>query len=170
MKNAYFIPVLALLFFACKKDSESPPPDPVQTENEKKAVELQTFLEANTFELTRYYSETPIDYIDTDDVVKAETDLWQYVSPWIKDDRYSFNTDGTVTIQQNDLKIQTDASPTLTRNYSVKGTDNGVTFNFVGHIYQDLAYNLIEFSDTLVKVNAQWNGKTVISEYRVATQ
>src|SRR5215217_5128612 len=137
MKKAYLIPVLLLFFFACKKDSDPAPEDPAQTENEIKAAELQTFLQANKFELSRYYSDTPIDYIDTDQVVKAETDLWDYVSPWIKDDRYTFNSDGTVTIEQNALKIQTDSTATLSRNYSVEANDNGVTFNFIGHIYQN---------------------------------
>ncbi|HUQ66827.1 MAG TPA: hypothetical protein VM101_11765 [Flavitalea sp.] len=168
MKNVYIVSVLAFFFFACKKDSDSAPSDPVKAANEKKAADLQVFLKANQFELTRYYSDTPIDYIDTDQVVKAETDLWDYVSPWIKDDRYSFNSDGTVTIQQNAVKIQSDSSATLSRDYSVVGDASGVTFNFIGHIYQSLNYNLIEFSDTLLKVNAKWNGNTVISEYKVA--
>lgn len=167
MRKSYLIFLILSAFFACKKDSEPAPDDNIKPEDKAKAAELQTFLQANKFSLTRYYSDTPIDYNDTDQVVKAETDLWQYVSPWIKDDRYSFNSDGTVTIEQNANKLETDNSTTLTRNYAVTADEEGVAFKFIGHIYQDLTYRLISFSDTLIQVNADWNGNTVISEYKV---
>jgi hypothetical protein len=64
------------------------------------------------------------------------------------------------------MKIATDASPVLTRNYDVEPDSMGVAFKFVGHEYQALDYRLISFNDTLLKVYALWNGKKVISEYR----
>lgn len=167
MKKSFLICMILTTFFACNKDSDPEPVDNVKPEDKVKATELQTFLQANKFSLTRYYSDSAIDYNDTDQVVKAETELWQYVSNWIKDDRYTFNSDGTVTIEQNMNRIQTDTTPILTRNYAVAADESGVEFKFIGHLYQDLNYRLITFSDTLIRVSATWNGKTVNSEYKV---
>jgi len=167
MKKSFLICMILTVFFACKKDSDPEPVDNVKPEDKVKATELQTFLQGNKFSLASYYSDSAIDYNDTDQVVKAEKDLWQYVSNWIKDDRYSFNPDGTVIIEQNANRIATDTTAILTRNYAVAADENGVGFKFIGHLYQDLNYRLITFSDTLIKVSATWNGKTVNSEYKV---
>jgi hypothetical protein len=158
--------LIATLFlftiFSCSKSETS---DGISPEDKTKAAAMITFLEGNKFQLKKYYSETPIDYIDTDQVVKAETDLWQYVSPWLHDDDYVFNSNGTVSIVQNTVLFPTDNSATLSRQYSVQADKNGVAFDFVGHEYQALKYRLIMFNDTLLKVSASWNGKTVISEF-----
>ena len=155
---------LVIIFSCNKKDSESTD-DGITPENKAKAEQVTQLLESGKFHLTKYYSETPIDYIDTDQVVREETDLWKYVSPWLHDDTYVFNSNGDVTIEQNLLKIPSDSNATLTRHYSVKPDANGVAFQFVGHEYQDLNYRLLEFSDTALKVSASWSGKTVISEF-----
>lgn len=160
--------VFLLSTLACDKDDDNnnnPPDDGIKQEDKDKAAALQTFLQANGFQISKYYSETPIDYVDTDQVVKAETDLWQYVSPWLKDDRYTFGADGQVTIQQNTVTLPSDATPTLTRPYAVAADQNGVAFDFLTNEYQPLEYRLITFNDTLLKVNATWNGHTVVTEY-----
>jgi hypothetical protein len=159
--------ILAASVFACKKDNKEPVPDNVSAENKAKAAELQAYLQVNKFSLKNYYSDSAIDYVDTDQVVKAETNLWQYVSHWIKDDKYTFNSGGEVTIEQHGNKIKTDSSSIITRTYSVEPDENGVAFNFVGHEYQPLQYRLVTLSDTLLKLNAEWNGKTVVSEYKI---
>jgi hypothetical protein len=153
--------MLVVVVFSCKKNES----DGIKPEDKEKAAALTTFLQSDQFRLKKYYSETPIDYIDTDQVVKAETDLWPYVSSWLHDDNYVFGSNGNVTIEQNAMKISTDASATLTRPYQVKADQTGVSFDFVGHEYQPLQYRLITFNDTMLKVSASWNGKTVISEY-----
>ena len=157
---------IAFLIFACSKINDPDPVDPVSEENKAKAAALSTFLNTDKFRLTDYYSESPIDYIDTDQVVKAETDLWPYVSNWLKDDEYSFDGSGTVTIDQNEDRIDTDTAAVLTRSYKVEADVNGVAFKFVGHEYQSLDYRLITFTDTNLVVSASWNGKKVISEYK----
>ena len=165
------------LIMACKKDSDpapnNPPPnngnDSTNTTdpNELQAASLDSFLQSNSFQLARYYSDTAIDYDQSDSVVKSETDLWAYVSPWLKDDLYTFGTDGNVTIQQNDAKLPSDANATLTRPYSVAADDEGVKITFLTNDYKPLDYRLIEMSDTLLTVSAFWNGHTVKSDYRV---
>jgi hypothetical protein len=153
----------AILIFACKKNETV---DPVSPEDKAKAAALTEFLKNDQLRLTKYYSETPIDYIDTDQVVMQETDLWKYVSNWIKDDTYSFDAAGNVTINQNVNRIESDTAAILNRRYSVQADAEGVAFTFIGHEYQTLGYRLISFSDTNLTVSATWNGKKVISEYK----
>jgi hypothetical protein len=167
MKALFRLSVIMLFIYSCNKDDNKQEPDPINPQDKERAQQLTTFLKQNEFQLSAYYSETPIDYIDTDQVVKAETDLWQYVSLWVKDDRFIFQDNGEVLIEQNEDRIQTDTSATLTRQYGVEADKDGVGFKFVGHEYQPLNYRLITFSDTLLKVKATWNNKEVISEYRV---
>lgn len=161
MTRALLVITIAFVIFSCKK-TES---DGIKPEDKEKAAALQAFLQQDKFRLKKYYSETPIDYIDTDQVVKAETELWQYVSSWLHDDNYIFGANGTVVVEQNAIRIATDNSATLNRTYSVAADKNGVAFNFIGHEYQPLQYRLITFNDTMLRVSATWNGKTVISEY-----
>src|SRR5687768_264901 len=82
---------LSVSLFACNKDGDDTPDpvDPVKPEDKEKATALSEFLKNDKLRLAKYYSETPIDYIDTDDVVMEETDLWNYVSLWLKDDARS---------------------------------------------------------------------------------
>ncbi len=175
--KAFFLAsaLICVLMVACKKNSDPPPNNPGggndTTENtdpnELKAASLDSFLQVNTFQLTNYYSDSAIDYDETDTIVKSETELWAYVSPWLKDDTYTFGSDGKVTINQNDAKIPNDASPTLTRPYQVVADNDGVKITFLTNEYNPLDYRLIEFSDTALKVSAIWNGHKVNSDYKV---
>ena len=158
--------VAAFIVVSCsKKDDDKVVVDPIKAEDKAKAAALTEFLKNDRLRLTKYYSETPIDYIDTDQVVKAETDLWEYVSNWLKDDTYIFDASGNITVEQNVNRIDTDTSAILMRHYEVAADEQGVGFDFIGHEYQDLPYRLISFSDTNLVVSANWNGKKVISEY-----
>jgi hypothetical protein len=163
MRRPLFVFALVAVIISCNKDDDAG--DGIKPEDKEKAAALQTFLQSDKFRLKKYYSEQPIDYIDTDQVVKAETDLWQYVSGWLHDDAYVFGANGSVTVEQNALRNPLDTTPVLTRNYAVKADKNGVAFDFIGHEYQVLKYRLITFNDTMLKVSASWNNKTVISEY-----
>lgn len=171
--------LVATLFCAagiwgCKKgdDNNNPPPDvdPIPQEYRLQAASLDSFLESNQFRLTKYFSDVAIDYIDTDQVVKAETDLWQYVSPWLKDDRYRFQSDNQVMIEQGTETLASDNSSTLLRPYEVKADEQGVAFSFMGHEYQPLEYRLVSFTDSVMVVSATWNGNEVKSEYSVVAE
>ena len=166
MKYSFLI-ALAFIVIACNKENDPAIVDPIDPADKAKAEALSDFLENDKLRLTKYYSETPIDYIDTDQVETLETELWQYVSIWLKDDAYSFDLSGNVTVEQNANRISTDTSSVLTRHYEVFADAEGVGFDFIGHEYQDLPYRLISFSDTNLVVSAQWNGKKVISEYHI---
>lgn len=163
MVRALIVIVLVVTVFSCKKDDEKT--DGIRPEDKERAAALTTMLQTDSFRLTDYYANEAIDYIDTDQVVKAETDLWPYVSAWLHDDAYTFSSNGSLTIHQGASRIPTNGSGTISKNYSVQADKDGVAFNFVGHEYQDLKYRLESFNDTLLKVSATWNGKTVFSEY-----
>jgi hypothetical protein len=156
--------IVGFALLACNKDDDKA--DPVNPADKAKAAALTEFLKNDKLRLTSYYSDTFIDYIDTDQVVMNEKDLWKYVSNWIKDDTYSFDASGNVTIDQNDIRFATDTSAILTRSYSAEADKDGVAFKFIGHEYQPLNYRLITFTDTNLVVSATWNGKKVISEYK----
>ena len=178
MRALFVASVFCFLIMACKKDSDPAPNNPnnpnngtdstdTTDPNELQAASLDSFLQSNTFQLARYYSDTAIDYIETDTVVKSETDLWPYVSSWLKDDLYTFGTDGNVTINQNDNKMPSDSSATITRPYAVVADDEGVKFTFLTNDYMALDYRLVAMSDTSLTVSALWNGHVVKSDYKV---
>jgi hypothetical protein len=150
-------------FLSCKKSSA---PDPVSAENKAKATAFTTLLQKEKFQLKKYYSDVPIDYIDTDQVVKAETELWPYVSGWLKDDAYVFKANGDLVVEQNAVRIPSDTSALLMRTYTVKPDKDGVAFKFLGHEYQVLDYRLVTFNDTSLVIWATWNNKKVFSEFR----
>jgi hypothetical protein len=163
----YLILSLAIFsFFSCKKSFA---PDPVSAEDKAKAKDLAALIQTHNYHLTKYYSLVPIDYIDTDNVVKAETDLWSYASAWLPDDSYSFSSNGDVTIQQNQVKIPVDASAVIKRKWYIVADKDGVRFDFLGHEYQVLQYRLVSFSSTSIVVWAYWNKNKVkvYSEYAV---
>ena len=170
--------VFCFLIMACKKDSDPAPNNPnnpnnptdstdTTDPNELQAASLDSFLQSNSFQLARYYTDTAIDYNETDSVVKSETDLWAYVSPWLKDDTYMFGNDGNVTINQNANKIASDSSATLSRPYAIVADDEGVKVTFLTNEYTALDYRLVSMSDTTVTVSAVWNGHTVKSDYKI---
>jgi hypothetical protein len=163
--KASLIVIIVISLCSCKKKSEAV--DPIKPEDKAKATALQLFIKQKKLSLVKYYSESPIDYIDTDQVVKSETQLWSYVSAWIPDDKYTFLTNGEVQVEQNAVKIPIDNSPVFSKLYSVNADAEGVAFAFLGHEYQYLKYHLISYSDTALIVHAKWNGKTVISEYKI---
>jgi hypothetical protein len=153
-----------LAIYSCKKSST----DPVSAEDKAKAKQVADIMLTHEYHLTKYYSLTPIDYIDTDAVVKSETDLWSYVSPWLPDDTYSFNSTD-VTVNQNAIKIPTDSSPVIKRTWYVAADKDGVRIDFIGHQYQVLQYRLVSFTDTNLVVWAYWNNNKdkVYSEFNV---
>lgn len=166
-----YLAILSLAFFlisSCDKEPSKGSNDP-SPEDVQKAQAFQNQWENKDFRLVRYYSPNPIDYIDTDAVVDAKTDLWEYVSPWLPDDYLSFSGDKAI-IQQNEIKIPTDSDPSLQRNAKIGADRDGVYFNFVGHEYQELKYRVDTFTDTSFVLYAKW-GKIdrVYSEFKLVT-
>lgn len=146
---------------SCKKE------DGANAEDIAKANEFKTFVLSKQFQIKEYYSDKPIDYDENDDEVKLETDLWPYVSPWIKDDFNIFDvSSGKVTIVQNAVKIPGDDSEQIVRDISIGADKNGPYFNFVNYKYEPLRYRIIEFSGDHFLVSADWHsGAKVFTKF-----
>ncbi|MEP7257084.1 MAG: hypothetical protein ABI687_01825 [Flavitalea sp.] len=142
---------------ACSKKDEGASPEDIAKANEFKA-----FIETKSFQISAndgYYSDKPIDYITDDAEVQSETDLWKYVSLWIKDDVNVFNfTTGQVSITQNAHQIEGNTNATIVKPFSVVADKTGVVFNFMNYQYNPLKYHLVEFTNSYFLVYADWTG------------
>jgi hypothetical protein len=166
MKTAAFLLatlVAALCISSCKKEDET------STENKDKAEQFKASIVSKKYQVKEYYSDKPIDYNEDDEEVKAETDLFSYVSPWIKDDWNVFDvSSGKVAITQNEHKIPGDSTAVLSKDFSVSGEEEGVFFNFLNYQYEPLKYHLVEFTNDYFIVYADWHsGARVYTKFVV---
>lgn len=139
-KLALFAFVMILALQACKKNKD-------EEANKAKADLFRSYLDGKQFRAASFVSDKPIDYIQTDSVVKAETDLWLYVKEHIVDDTNIFSDPSLLTIQQNTLKAPMNDTAILTRNYAVTYDKNSVMLEFVDYDYKQLKYRLKDFND-----------------------
>ena len=166
MKKILLIIAISAILSDCKKEKGKPVASP---EDIARAKSFDSTIQGKNYQIAKYYSNTPIDYIDTDAAIKSETDLFQYVSLWIKDDLNSFNSStGKVTIQQGADKFPGDNSATIIADYKIGADANGVYFDFLNYQYQPLPYRLITLTDSSFIVSAELRkGINVITEFRV---
>jgi hypothetical protein len=148
---------------SCKKGDEASP------EDKQKAEEFKAFIVSKKFQVKEYYSDKPIDYVEDDTEIKSETDLWNYVSAWIKDDWNVFDiAAGKVTITQNAKKIEGNSSETIVKDISVGADKNGPYFNFLNYQYNPLRYRIVEFTGDHFLVYVDWHsGAKVYSKFQV---
>ncbi len=135
--QVYFLVfILAAGMFSCKKDEGG-----ASAEDKAKAEAFKTYVASKQFRISEYYADKPIDYIEDDEEVRAETDLMHYVSIWIKDDSniFDFNT-GKVTIIQNTHKVPGNDADQITRDISVGADKGGAYLNFLSYLYEPLKY------------------------------
>lgn len=137
--------------------------------NAAKAQTLQQLIVRNKFQLRAFYSDVPIDYIDTDDTVKHETNLWPYVSNYLKDDFDTFNPNGSdVTISQNGMTMPGLPDPILARHYSITHDDNGVYMQFLNYQYNPLGYTLVQTGADYFILSVRWkNQATLYSRFEM---
>jgi hypothetical protein len=133
-----------------------PPPPPVEPSNEPLKFQLRAF-----------YSDIPIDFVENDDVVKGETDLWGYVNDYIKDDIDELDEEsGQVIIYQNDIKIPGSDEAILYRPYKVGTDSEGRYMKFLGPEYEVLHYRLLEITDDYFIIYLKWkHGSTIYSRF-----
>ena len=133
--------------------------DEASAEDVAKANEFKAFVGAKKFQISEYYADKAIDYVEDDSEVRTETDLWRYVSLWIKDDFNVFDVStGTVTITQNEDKIEGNSSATITKPIAIYAKKDGVYFDFLNYQYNPLKYHLVEFTSDHFLVYANWTG------------
>ncbi|MBL7697978.1 MAG: hypothetical protein JNK79_07460 [Chitinophagaceae bacterium] len=148
---------------SCKKG------DDVSAEDKQKAEDFKANISAKQFRLVNYWSDKAIDYDEEDGEIKQETDLWPYVSNWIKDDLNVFDLNtNKVTITQNTHKYANIADETFTRDFSVGADKNGAYLNFVNYQYEPLQYRIVEFNANEFTVYVDWHsGAKVFSKFQV---
>lgn len=148
---------------SCKKG------DDVSAEDKQKAEEFKAAISAKQLRLVDYWSDKEIDYVEDDTTVKAETNLWPYVSIWIKDDTNVFDlSNNKVTITQNEHKFADISEEVFTRDFSVGADKNGAYFNFVNYQYNPLQYRIVEFNASEITVYVDWHsGAKVYSKFAI---
>ena len=155
------------LLAACSKEgsTEGNQQDDPQ---KKKAEAFEAAIQNHSFRLTAFYSNTPIDYDQTDNVVKAETDLWDYTRPYVRDDIDFFQADHTVVITQGDVKWAGDDAATIQRNYSVTYDKSNIYLTFVDYNYSAMKYTLSDYNSGAMLLYVDWNGKAnLFSKFEV---
>ena len=146
-----------ILFTSCKKG------DDISSENKQKADEFKASVAAKKYQVKEYYADKPIDYDEQDEEVKAETDLFNYVSPWIKDDWNVFDVaSGQVSISQNEHKFAGNDDEVIMKNFAIDADKDGVYFDFLNYQYQTLKYRLVEFTNEYFVVYADWHSGTKV--------
>ena len=157
------LPLLVLVFLSvsCSKSGNNANND-VQ---KKKAEDLAAYLLNKNFQPTAFYSDHPIDFDQSDNVVKQETDLWGYVRPYIKDDLNSFEANGVLVVNQGALTIAGSDSAQLHRIYSISYDNNNVYLHFVDYNYEPLQYTLSQFDDTGLVLYVTWDLDPAVKLY-----
>ena len=143
MKYSLFLLLICAFFVACDKD--------LSLEN------AQVEKVVRKYQLRAFYSDVPVDFVESDDVIKQETDLWVYVKEYLKDDVNIFSeSDSSVVIHQNEIKIPGNEEPLLFKDYYI-GTDAEGTFmKFLGPSYEPLVYRLVEMTENYILVYVVW--------------
>ena len=166
MKIITFLTVALIatsVFSSCKKG------DDVSAEDKQQAEQFKAFVGSKQFRLTEYWADKPIDYVEDDAEVKAETNLWGYVSFWIKDDLNVFDLNtNKVTVIQGTNKYAGIADESFTKDFSIGADKDGPYFNFVNYQYNPLKYRLVEFGGDTFTVYVDWHsGAKVLSKFTV---
>jgi hypothetical protein len=131
------------------------------TELQKKATELQNYVVNNKFIPVDFYSDTPIDYVENDATVLAETDLKKYIFQYLTDDEITFNPDKTLLVNQGTIKMEGETDQTFTRTWGTETNKakNLVYLNYLDYFYEPRRYTLVEWTDTSIIAYVDWTSK-----------
>lgn len=146
MRRTIFEILILLLLPACTKLLDNT----TGNEQKRKADAFRDYLiRANTgFHPTEFYSDKPVDYDESDSVIRQETQLWRYVRPYIIDDTDVFKPANVVAIKQGDIKWLGSADAELQRQYVVSSDAGGIYLDFIDFNYAPLKYTLVLYDST----------------------
>jgi hypothetical protein len=169
MKYAIFVFVTLLVLSSCSKELSQEGPVPIipvippDTTPVKPPVEPEPQIK---FQLKAFYSDVAIDFDETDEVVKKETDLWAYVQDYIKDDINIFLEDGTLEVLQNVKKMPGLDDDILYRKYQYGSDGGGDYMKFLSATYEEVKYRLYERTDDHFVIGVKWkDGAHVYSRF-----
>jgi len=157
MKYSIFFLTVTVLLAGCSKELSLENGNPVEPPKEI----------SRKYQLKAFYSDIPLDFIETDDVIKSETDLWSYVKEYIKDDiNELFNDSTLLLVYQNEIKIPGNDAPVLQKYYGIDTDGDGKFINYIGPKYETLQYRLQEFNDDYFIIYIKWkHGSTLYSRF-----
>lgn len=157
MRYSLTLLAICVIFASCSKE--------LSLENGKPTEPLKEI--SRKYQLRAFYSDIPIDFIENDDEIRSETDLWRYVNEYIKDDVNEFMNDTTeVLIYQNDIKIPGNDDPVLHKYYYIGTDSEGMYMKFLGPEYEQLRYRLLEMNDDYFIIYLKWkHGSTIYSRF-----
>lgn len=166
--------LLAVVFVSCNKDLSYeggyiPPVEPpvVEPPVEEPPVlsdsdNFKQFLVDFNFQLRDFYSDIAIDFNEEDNQTLSETDLWHYVPQYLRDDVNDFDEDGTVSINQHQVKKPGFDDDMLIRSYSVGEDENGVFITFLDSDYNPLSYRVAEIGEDYFILSIEWTQGAVL--------
>jgi len=167
-KSLLLIAVLfsTLFFFpSCTKPIEEAD-DKMIEENKKKSEDFQAIINAHRFRLVDFYSDKPIDYIETDAEVKQETNLRAYIKPYLLDDENVFGAEENLSIVQNQQKMPGVSDDIVRRSYHLSYDKSNVLLDFVTYTYAPAKYKVSEFSPNGFVIYLDWpTGAKVFSRF-----
>lgn len=127
---------------------------------------LDPFPNKIKYQLKAFYSDIPIDFDETDTVVKQETDLWPYVKEYIKDDYNILLGNDSLVVYQNAVKMPGLADDILYRSYSFSSSNNIQYMNFLTSAYEPDKYRLYEKTEDYFIIGLKWkDGARVFSRF-----
>lgn len=159
MKYPLALLAACLLLASCEKDLslENAQPAPPVTPVEPPPPPGPPIEQSRQYKLTAFYSDVPIDFIENDDEIKVETDLWAYVQKYLKDDVFEFtNNSDELLVHQGDTTIPGNDSAVLHRTFSIGTDGNGQYIRFLGPEYEVLRYRLQEMTDDHFIIWLKW--------------
>lgn len=134
--------------------------------NKKAAQEFITEVTQSKYRLVDFYSDQPIDYNESDNIVKSETDLRAYIKPYLLDDINEFDAAGILKVFQGGVKIPGNDSAVLTRTIGVNWDKDYTFINFVDYYYDYRQFKLHEFNSTGFVIYLNWHtGAKVYSKF-----
>ncbi len=165
MKRIYYCAIYLFAVSGCQKELSLEQTDL----NSIKAEAFQRTIVEKKFQLKSFYSDTPVDYVETDTVVKQETNLWWYVSGYLKDDGNVFSSNKkNLSITQNALKIPGITDAVLNRNYTIGSDKDGVFMIFLDNEYKPLTYRVFASGPDYFILSVKWKyGATLYSKFEV---
>jgi hypothetical protein len=152
------------LVIGCRKDEIPPPPIPEEIKAEA-ALMKERLLNNPPWRLVGYYTETDYDY-DPADTIAAMKDHWRYVSGWLKDDEVFFEPTGDISISQMNIWMPGTEKEIVNGRWEITPDHDGVTFRYMNFTYDPLVYKLTTMNDSIITVQADYNGQTVFSRFK----
>lgn len=153
--------ILALLCtIGCTKTNDT------EALNKKAAEEFVAEVTLSKYRLVDFYSDQPIDYNESDNIVKSETDLRAYIKPYLLDDINEFDATGSLKVYQGAVKIPGNDSTVLTRTIGVNWDKDYTFINFVDYYYDYRQFKLQEFNSSGFIIYLNWHtGAKVYSKF-----